>query len=145
MSPDDAYELRDRTQRGDSTALGFYFEKYRVGDEPRDVVFAGERGERAFITTAHRGKNSPVDRALVRGRRTGSPVLQHLGSDLDAEPLADDFRHAEEELAEVGRAQTRLLLVDSVSHQAKMELPGVAVPPQAAADEKMLLALSART
>jgi len=39
-----------------------------VGDEPRDIVFAGPREggpgtpfTRAFITTAHRGQNSPVD------------------------------------------------------------------------------------
>jgi len=31
-----------------------------VGDEPRDVVFAGPGGNRAFITTAHRGQNSGV-------------------------------------------------------------------------------------
>lgn len=30
-----------------------------VGDEPRDVAFAGPGGNRAFITTAHRGQNSP--------------------------------------------------------------------------------------
>ena len=30
-----------------------------VGDEPRDIVFAGPGGNRAFITTAHRGQNSP--------------------------------------------------------------------------------------
>ncbi|NNC77533.1 MAG: hypothetical protein HKN77_06170 [Woeseiaceae bacterium] len=35
-----------------------------VGDEPRDIVFAGLNRERAFITTAHRGQNSPVDPAL---------------------------------------------------------------------------------
>lgn len=29
----------------------------QVGDEPRDIVFAGSRGNRAFITTAHRGQN----------------------------------------------------------------------------------------
>src|SRR5262245_22120367 len=31
-----------------------------VGDEPRDIVFAGTGGNRAFITTAHRGQNSGV-------------------------------------------------------------------------------------
>src|SRR5437870_2674011 len=31
-----------------------------VGDEPRDIVFAGTGGTRAFITTAHRGQNSGV-------------------------------------------------------------------------------------
>ncbi len=35
-----------------------------LGDEPRDIVFAGQNRERAFITTAHRGQNSPVDPAM---------------------------------------------------------------------------------
>ncbi len=35
-----------------------------VGDEPRDVVFAGPSRNRAFITTAHRGQNSPIDPKL---------------------------------------------------------------------------------
>jgi len=35
-----------------------------VGDEPRDIVFAGPGRSRAFVTTAHRGQNSPVDPAL---------------------------------------------------------------------------------
>ncbi|HVV87646.1 MAG TPA: hypothetical protein VHE35_31610 [Kofleriaceae bacterium] len=35
-----------------------------VGDEPRDVVFAGHDHGRAFVTTAHRGQNSPVDPQL---------------------------------------------------------------------------------
>jgi hypothetical protein len=33
-----------------------------VGDEPRDIVFAGTNRERAFVTTAHRGQNSPSRR-----------------------------------------------------------------------------------
>jgi len=32
-----------------------------VGDEPRDIVFGGAGKNRAFITTAHRGQNSPDD------------------------------------------------------------------------------------
>ncbi|HEY8379174.1 MAG TPA: hypothetical protein VIK91_21925, partial [Nannocystis sp.] len=32
-----------------------------VGDEPRDIVFAGPNKSRAFITTAHRGQNAPFD------------------------------------------------------------------------------------
>lgn len=31
-----------------------------VGDEPRDVVFAGSGGTRAFVTTARRGQNLPA-------------------------------------------------------------------------------------
>jgi YVTN family beta-propeller protein len=36
-----------------------------VGDEPRDVVFAGTGGTRAFITAAHRGQNHPGDPQLT--------------------------------------------------------------------------------
>ncbi len=36
-----------------------------VGDEPSDVVFAGPNGDRAFITTAHRGQNAPYDPQLT--------------------------------------------------------------------------------
>ena len=32
-----------------------------VGDEPRDIVFAGPLKRRAFITAAHRGQNVPFD------------------------------------------------------------------------------------
>jgi DNA-binding beta-propeller fold protein YncE len=35
-----------------------------VGDEPRDIVFAGHDRDRAFITTAHRGQNNPSDPQL---------------------------------------------------------------------------------
>jgi DNA-binding beta-propeller fold protein YncE len=37
-----------------------------VGDEPRDIVFAGKGRNRAFITTAHRGQNSPIDPQLSK-------------------------------------------------------------------------------
>ncbi len=36
-----------------------------VGDEPRDIVFAGGGNNRAFITTAHRGQNAPFDPQLT--------------------------------------------------------------------------------
>ncbi len=36
-----------------------------MGDEPRDIVFAGRGKNRAFITTAHRGQNSPIDPQLT--------------------------------------------------------------------------------
>jgi DNA-binding beta-propeller fold protein YncE len=36
-----------------------------VGDEPRDIVFAGPERKRAFITTAHRGQNLPFDPQLT--------------------------------------------------------------------------------
>ncbi len=35
-----------------------------VGDEPRDIVFAGAGRSRAFITAAHRGQNRPGDPQL---------------------------------------------------------------------------------
>jgi YVTN family beta-propeller protein len=36
-----------------------------VGDEPRDIVFAGHGQSRAFITTAHRGQNTGRDPQLT--------------------------------------------------------------------------------
>src|SRR6185436_480233 len=36
-----------------------------VGDEPRDIVFAGTGGARAFVTCAHRGQNRPGDPQLT--------------------------------------------------------------------------------
>jgi DNA-binding beta-propeller fold protein YncE len=36
-----------------------------VGDEPRDIVFAGPGKNRAFITAAHRGQNIPFDPQLT--------------------------------------------------------------------------------
>ncbi|MFW2373248.1 MAG: beta-propeller fold lactonase family protein [Gammaproteobacteria bacterium] len=36
-----------------------------VGDEPRDIVFAGNDRQKAFITTAHRGQNLPFDPQLT--------------------------------------------------------------------------------
>lgn len=36
-----------------------------VGDEPMDIVFAGNNNSRAFITTAQRGQNSPIDPQLT--------------------------------------------------------------------------------
>ena len=45
-----------------------------VGDEPRDIVFAGPGGNRAFITTAHRGQNSPVDPRAHHRRASAAPT-----------------------------------------------------------------------
>ena len=37
-----------------------------VGDEPRDIVFAGPGANRAFVTAAHRGQNTGFDPADAR-------------------------------------------------------------------------------
>src|SRR5204863_1301209 len=45
-----------------------------VGDEPRDIVFAGPGGGRAFVTTAHRGQQrTSADLSGVPG--AGHPQL----------------------------------------------------------------------
>ena len=46
-----------------------------VGDEPRDIVFAGEGGNRAFITTAHRGQH-----------RTHTSIAEIFGGANPADP-----------------------------------------------------------
>ena len=62
-----------------------------VGDEPRDIVFAGTGRSRAFITTAHRGQNSPIDPQLSTPSVGRADVwvfdAQNLGDSLGGTPL----------------------------------------------------------
>ena len=63
-----------------------------VGDEPRDLVFAGPSGNLAFITTAHRGQNSPVPLADLTTPGIGRADVwvfdaTNLGSALGGAPL----------------------------------------------------------
>ena len=63
-----------------------------VGDEPRDIVFAGPGRSRAFITTAHRGQNIPFDPQLTTPGIGRADVwvfdTNHLGETLTGTPLA---------------------------------------------------------
>ncbi len=47
-----------------------------VGDEPRDIVFAGDTTDRAFITTAHRGQHRLTISGAIGG---GDPQLKAEG------------------------------------------------------------------
>jgi DNA-binding beta-propeller fold protein YncE len=62
-----------------------------VGDEPRDIVFAGPGRTRAFITTAHRGQNAPFDPQLTTPGIGRADVwvfdARHLGDSLGGDPL----------------------------------------------------------
>ena len=62
-----------------------------VGDEPRDIVFAGPAGTRAFVTTAHRGQNSSIDPQLTTPGVGRADVwvfdATNLGSTLGGTPL----------------------------------------------------------
>jgi DNA-binding beta-propeller fold protein YncE len=62
-----------------------------VGDEPRDVVFAGPSGNRAFVTTAHRGQNRPGDPQLTTAGVGRADVwvfdATNLGTTLGGTPL----------------------------------------------------------
>jgi YVTN family beta-propeller protein len=49
----------------DDATTGHVARTLLVGDEPRDIVFAGPGRRRAFITTAHRGQNIPFDPQLT--------------------------------------------------------------------------------
>ena len=49
-----------------------------VGDEPRDIVFAGPGGTRAFITTAHRGQHR-TDPSIAAVPGAGDPQLTTAG------------------------------------------------------------------
>jgi len=63
-----------------------------VGDEPRDVVFAGPGRGRAFVTTAHRGQNGPHPRGEYARPGAGRADVwvfdaRHPGDALGGEPL----------------------------------------------------------
>ncbi len=62
-----------------------------VGDEPRDIVFAGSNRERAFITTAHRGQNTKRDPQLTTPGVGRADVwvfdANQLGVSLEGDPL----------------------------------------------------------
>src|SRR5262245_5392927 len=63
-----------------------------VGDEPRDIVFAGSGAERAFITTAHRGQNSGVPLSDLTTEGIGRADVwvfdaTNLGETLGGSPL----------------------------------------------------------
>ncbi len=62
-----------------------------VGDEPRDIVFAGPGKNRAFITTAHRGQNTGFDSENTTPGVGRADVwvfdAQNLGNSLGGTPL----------------------------------------------------------
>ena len=62
-----------------------------VGDEPRDIVFAGEELSHAYITTAHRGQNVPYDPQLTTPGVGRADVWvfesENLGDKLGGEPV----------------------------------------------------------
>ncbi|KYG02104.1 hypothetical protein BE21_05635 [Sorangium cellulosum] len=63
-----------------------------VGDEPRDIVFAGPKRSRAFITTAHRGQNVPFDPQITTPGVGRADVwvfdARQLGTSLGGTPLS---------------------------------------------------------
>jgi DNA-binding beta-propeller fold protein YncE len=62
-----------------------------VGDEPRDIAFAGPQKRRAFVTTAHRGQNAPFDPQLTTPGVGRADVwvfdANDLGHTLGGDPL----------------------------------------------------------
>jgi DNA-binding beta-propeller fold protein YncE len=78
-------------QVGQGGASGVVVRTLLVGDEPRDIVFAGPNQQRAFITTAHRGQNAPFDPQLTTPGIGRADVwvfdANNLGSSLGGNPL----------------------------------------------------------
>jgi DNA-binding beta-propeller fold protein YncE len=74
-----------------STHHGAVVRTLLVGDEPRDIVFAGPGKRRAFITAAHRGQNAPFDPQLTTPGIGRADVwvfdANHLGATLGGQPL----------------------------------------------------------
>jgi DNA-binding beta-propeller fold protein YncE len=78
-------------QVGQSGSSGAVVRTLLVGDEPRDIVFAGPSRQRAFITTAHRGQNVPFDPQLTTPGIGRADVwvfdANNLGASLGGHPL----------------------------------------------------------
>jgi DNA-binding beta-propeller fold protein YncE len=74
-----------------SGQVGLVVRTLLVGDEPRDIVFAGPGRTRAFITTAHRGQNAPFDPQLTTPGIGRADVwvfdANALGTSLGGDPL----------------------------------------------------------
>jgi DNA-binding beta-propeller fold protein YncE len=60
-----------------------------VGDEPRDIVFGGPGKNLAFVTTAHRGQNSPDDPDLFTPGASRADVWVFDAHNLGADPGGD--------------------------------------------------------
>ncbi|WP_437942783.1 YncE family protein [Sorangium sp. So ce341] len=75
-----------------SDGAGHVVRTLLVGDEPRDIVFAGPGASRAFITAAHRGQNSPIDPQLTTPGVGRADVwvfdADDLGTSLGGSPLS---------------------------------------------------------
>lgn len=76
----------------DESKTGRVVRTLLVGDEPRDIVFAGPGRKRAFITTAHRGQNNPADPQLTTPGVGRADVwvfdADNLGASLGGNPLS---------------------------------------------------------
>jgi DNA-binding beta-propeller fold protein YncE len=74
-----------------SGQVGVVVRTLLVGDEPRDIVFAGPGRTRAFVTTAHRGQNAPFDPQLTTPGIGRADVwvfdANALGTSLGGDPL----------------------------------------------------------
>ncbi|MCH2171397.1 hypothetical protein MK489_11485 [Myxococcota bacterium] len=62
-----------------------------VGDEPRDIVFAGPGGSRAFITAAHRGQNTPFPQGNFETAGVGRADVWVFDANALGNSLGGDF------------------------------------------------------
>ena len=81
----------DHRGHGCRVAPGWVTRTLLVGDEPRDIVFAGTSRRRAFITAAHRGQNAGFDPQLLTPGIGRADVwvfdAEHPGGGLGGAPL----------------------------------------------------------
>ena len=94
-----------------------------VGDEPRDIVFAGPGGNRAFITTAHRGQNTPLHATIETVLTTaGHRPRRRLGLRRD-QPRRHARRHAADDRHALRRHAARARRVAGRRHRLRRRLP----------------------
>ncbi|MDB4966052.1 MAG: hypothetical protein JWN44_1741 [Myxococcales bacterium] len=117
-----------------------------VGDEPRDIVFAGTNRSRAFITTAHRGQNGDDPQLFTSGVGRADVWVfdaNNLGASAGGTRLAKLVLFADTPRALAASAdgskvyaaaflsgnQTTIVSVDAVKHLYPNGMPGPAALP----------------
>jgi 6-phosphogluconolactonase (cycloisomerase 2 family) len=84
-------KLNRRPAKGSFAMGGRVVRTLLVGDEPRDITFAGPEHDRAFITTAHRGQNTGHNPELTTPGVGRADVwvfdANQLGDSLGGDPL----------------------------------------------------------
>jgi DNA-binding beta-propeller fold protein YncE len=124
--------LSDSVSIVDLTGVPSVTRTLLVGDEPRDIVFAGTGGNRAFITTAHRGQHRthPSISGVFGGSNPADPRFTTAGIDradvwvFDATSLGNTIGGTPEDVLTFFSDTPRALATDGTTVYVAAHLSG---------------------